>query len=153
MELKINGSQHTLPPAWEGETLLFALREHYGLIGAKFGCGLGQCGACTVIIDGEARRSCIEIAGDLEGAEIVTIEGLAASDGTLHPVQQAWIDAHTPQCGYCQGGQIMSAVALLQATPRPDDAEIDAAMQGNLCRCGTYRRIRRAIRKAAEMTA
>ena len=148
MKLNINGAEMRLSDNWRDETLLQVLREEFGLVGAKFGCGLGQCGACTVIIDGEARRSCLEVAGDLEGARIETIEGLAAE--TLHPVQAAWLAESVPQCGYCQAGQIMSAVALLRATPTPDDAEIDAAMEGNLCRCGTYQRIRAAIRAAAE---
>ena len=149
MKLTVNQETRTLSDDWREETLLFALREGLGLVGAKFGCGLGQCGACTVIIDGEARRSCQAIAGDLEGARIETVEGLATEAG-LHPVQAAWIDQATPQCGYCQAGQIMAAVALLRATPRPSDAEIEAAMAGNLCRCGAYRRIRAAIKQAAE---
>lgn len=149
MKLTVNGEPRELTDDWSQETLLQALREGLGLTGAKFGCGLGQCGACTVLIDGEARRSCLEVAGDLEGVQIETIEGLAQGGG-LHPVQQAWLDQRVPQCGYCQAGQIMSAVALLRQSPNPEDAEVDAAMEGNLCRCGTYQRIKAAIRSVAE---
>lgn len=149
MELNVNGAAIELPDQWRDETLLQALREGLGLVGAKFGCGLGQCGACTVIIDGQARRSCLETAGDLVGSQIETVEGLAKGQA-LHPVQIAWLAQRTPQCGYCQAGQIMSAVALLRQSPSPDDAEIDEAMSGNLCRCGTYQRIRAAIKAAAE---
>ena len=149
MELNVNGSARVLSEDWRDETLLTTLREGLGLFGAKFGCGLGQCGACTVIIDGEARRSCQVVAGDLDGAAIETIEGLADGD-TLHPLQQAWLSEAVPQCGYCQAGQIMSAAALLRRTPHPSDAEIKDAMAGNLCRCGTYGRIRAAIKSAAE---
>ena len=148
MHLMVNQTKRALPDIWRDETLLDALREGLGLMGTKFGCGRGQCGACTVIIDGEARRACLQTAGDLEGATIETIEGLGTPQD-LHPVQRAWIDLGVAQCGYCQAGQIMSAIALLRATPDPDDAQIDQAMQGNLCRCGTYRRIRAAIRHAA----
>lgn len=129
--------------------LLWVLRDSLGLKGAKFGCGAGYCGACTVHVDGAARRSCVTSLQDVEGASITTIEGLAA-DGELHPVQRAWIDEDVAQCGYCQAGQIMQAVALLDATPRPDDPQIDRSMAGILCRCGTYTRIRRAIRRAAD---
>ena len=148
MELIVNGRAMSLPDTWRGETLLATLREGLGLVGAKFGCGLGQCGACTVLVDGAARRSCLEIAGEMGAARIETVEGLAGAAG-LHPVQEAWLAASVPQCGYCQAGQIMSAVALLRRSPQPTDAEIDEAMAGNLCRCGTYGRIRSAIRKAA----
>lgn len=149
MDLNVNGRAMSLPEAWRGETLLSALRDGLGLVGAKFGCGLGQCGACAVIIDGAARRACIEVAGEMGAARIETIEGLAGAAG-LHPVQAAWLEASVPQCGYCQAGQIMSAVALLRRSPEPTDGEIDEAMAGNLCRCGTYGRIRAAIRRAAE---
>lgn len=151
MQLNINGKSHAVDDIWADETLLTVLREALGLTGAKFGCGLGQCGACTVMIDGEARRSCLELASDLAGAEILTIEGLASDQGELHPVQSAWITQAVPQCGYCQAGQIMSAVALLRVNPKPSPADIDEAMRGNLCRCGTYQRIRRAIAEASEM--
>lgn len=149
MDLIVNGERRRLDDVWRDETLLSALREGLGLFGAKFGCGLGQCGACSLIVDGDVRRACLETAGDIAEARIETIEGLDV-DGALHPVQAAWLADAVPQCGYCQAGQIMSAVALLRETPRPTDAEIDAAMTGNLCRCGTYGRIRKAIRRAAE---
>jgi len=132
--------------------LLWVLRDTLGLKGSKFGCGGGYCGACTVHIDGAARRSCVTPVSAVGGAEVTTIEGLARN-GELHPVQRAWIDEDVSQCGYCQAGQIMQAVALLESTPRPDDARIDEAMAGNLCRCGAYLRIRRAIRRAAGMPA
>lgn len=152
MQLKVNGSRRDVPPGWQDESLLFLLREQFGLVGAKFGCGVGQCGACTVLIDGQARRSCVETAADLDGAEITTIEGLSEG-GRLHRLQQAWLDESVPQCGYCQAGQIMSAAALLSENPQPDDDAIDDAMSGNLCRCGTYGRIRRAIHRAVEAGA
>lgn len=150
MKLTVNGELREVDEAWTNETLLSVLRDGLGLIGAKLGCGVGQCGACTVIIDGEARRSCVEQAAELGSADILTIEGLAPSPGKLHPVQAAWIEESVPQCGYCQAGQIMSAVALLRANPRPSSKEVDQAMQGNLCRCGTYQRIRNAINSVAE---
>lgn len=149
MSFVLNGERRDIPSGWADEPLLYLLREFFGLAGAKFGCGHGLCGACTVIVDGVATRSCITAAGDVEGLEVRTIEGLASGDA-LHPVQQAWLDLSVPQCGYCQAGQIMSAVALLEETPRPTDEDIEAAMDGNLCRCGTYRRIRAAIARAAE---
>lgn len=127
--------------------LLWVLRDVLGMTGTKYGCGLGQCGACTVLIDGAAVRSCTLAAADVRG-EVTTIEGLADGD-TLHAVQTAWIEAQVPQCGYCQSGQILAAVALLRAKPRPTDVEIDEGMRGNLCRCGTYPRIRRAIHLVA----
>lgn len=148
MSFVLNGESQKIPADWADEPLLFVLREHFGLVGAKFGCGAGLCGACTVIVDGVATRSCITLAGDVAGRSVRTVEGLAV-DGALHPLQQAWLDLAVPQCGYCQAGQIMSAVALLEATPRPTGADIDAAMDGNLCRCGTYGRIRAAIERAA----
>jgi isoquinoline 1-oxidoreductase subunit alpha len=129
--------------------LLWALRDLAGKTGPKFGCGIAACGACTVHIGGEAVRSCTLPVGQVEG-EVTTIEGLAAG-GKLHPVQQAWLDEQVAQCGYCQAGQIMSAAALLEANPDPSDADIDEAMDGNLCRCGTYPRIRAAIKKAAAL--
>ena len=127
--------------------LLWVLRDHLNLTGTKFGCGVGQCGACTVHLDGQATRSCQWIVRDVGARHITTIEGLSA-DGS-HPVQRAWVREQVPQCGYCQVGQIMSAAALLAETPHPTDADIDAAMAGNICRCGTYQRIRRAIHIAA----
>ena len=128
--------------------LLWVIREQFKLNGTKFGCGIAQCGACTVHIDGKAARSCITRVGQLEGKQVTTIEAVA-KNGALHPVQQAWIDEQVPQCGYCQSGQIMSALALLEAKPDPSDEDIDAAMRGNICRCGTYSRIKSAIKRAA----
>jgi isoquinoline 1-oxidoreductase alpha subunit len=130
--------------------LLWVLREQLALTGTKFGCGKGLCGACTVHMDGIPMRSCSIPLSMVAGREVRTIEGLAAG-GELHPVQQAWIEMNTPQCGYCQSGQIMSAAALLATNAAPDDASIDAAMAGNICRCGTYPRVRRAIHRAAEL--
>ena len=126
--------------------LLWVIREQLGLTGTTFGCGISQCGACTVHIDGQAVRSCVTPISSVEGREVTTIEGIASADGELHPVQQAWIDNQVPQCGYCQSGQIMSASALIANNPNPTDADIDAAMQGNICRCGMYGRIRNAIK-------
>lgn len=132
--------------------ILWVLREQLGLTGTKFGCGVAQCGACTAHLDGRPIRSCSTPISDADGRQITTIEGLAGPDGALHPLQQAWIDAQVPQCGYCQSGQLMSAAALLRDTPQPSDAQIDAAMSGNICRCGTYGRIRSAIKAAASGT-
>jgi aerobic-type carbon monoxide dehydrogenase small subunit (CoxS/CutS family) len=129
--------------------LLWVLRDHLGMTGTKFGCGMGLCGACTVHIDGAATRSCVLPLGAVAGRSITTIEGLSADRS--HAVQKAWLEIDVPQCGYCQSGQIMSAVALLKANPKPSDADIDAAMSGNICRCGTYRRIRKAIHRAAAL--
>lgn len=145
----LNGERQDVPQAWSEDSLLHLLREHFGLKGAKFGCGVGVCGACTVIVDGEAVRSCTFPASALENTEVRTIEGLAQGE-TLHPVQDAWLAESVPQCGYCQAGQIMSAVALLDSTPHPSDADVETAMDGNLCRCGTYARIRKAIARASE---
>lgn len=128
--------------------LLWVLRETLGLTGTKFGCGMAQCGACTVHVDGEAVRSCILPVSLVEGKKILTIEGLSPDSG--HPLQQAWVAEEVPQCGYCQSGQLMSAAALLAKNATPTDTEIDAAMSGNICRCGTYQRIRRAIHRAAQ---
>lgn len=152
MQIILNGERATVPEAWTEEPLLFVLREHFGLTGAKYGCGAGICGACTVILDGVPTRSCIIPAADADGAEVRTIEGLADGD-QLHPVQAAWLELGVPQCGYCQSGQIMSAVALLETTPRPSAEDVESAMAGNLCRCGTYGRIRAAIVRAAEAGA
>ena len=129
--------------------LLWVLREQLKLTGTKFGCGIAQCGACTVHLDGAPIRSCSTPVAAAEDAEITTIEGVASEDGTRHAVQEAWIEHQVPQCGYCQSGQIMSAVALLRDVPNPTDADIDAAMSGNICRCGAYGRIRQAIKTAA----
>lgn len=136
-----------------GQPLLWLIRERLQLTGTKFGCGMGLCGACTVHLDGSPIRSCSMPIEIVQGRQITTIEGLESADGTLHPVQQAWLDLNVPQCGYCQSGQIMSAVALLAQSPKPNDAEIDAAMSGNICRCGTYPRIRKAIHRAAAASA
>jgi isoquinoline 1-oxidoreductase subunit alpha len=130
--------------------LLWVVRDTLGLMGTKFGCGAAQCGACTLHVDGQPVRACITPLSDVEGRSITTIEGLS-KDGS-HPVQRAWSELDVPQCGYCQSGQIMSAAALLAQTPKPSDEDIDAAMSGNLCRCGTYVRIRAAIRRASELT-
>ena len=143
--LRINGKDVTVDVAPD-TPLLWVLRDALGMTGTKFGCGIGQCGSCTVHVDGEALRSCLEAVSGLAGKSITTIEGLA-DDGS-HPVQKAWIAEQVPQCGYCQSGQIMTAAALLAKKPNPTDADIDEAMT-NLCRCGTYQRIRRAIHTAA----
>ena len=135
----------------EDMPLLWVLRDVLDLKGTKFGCGIGQCGACTVHVNGAPQRSCLLQAGAIKGARITTIEGL--SPGGTHPLQRAWQELDVPQCGYCQAGQLMSAAALLARTPRPSDAEIDQAMSGNLCRCATYLRMRAAIRRAADLAA
>src|SRR3989442_4543121 len=131
--------------------LLWVLRESLGLTGTKYGCGMAQCGACTVHLNGEAVRSCVAPVSRAAGKEVTTIEGL--SPDLSHPLQRAWIAEDVPQCGYCQSGQIMAAAILLRENPRPTDSEIDDAMTGNICRCGTYQRVRRAIHLAAEMQA
>ncbi len=130
--------------------LLWVLRDHLQLTGTKYGCGIGQCGACTVHVDGMARRACTTPVSGVRGTEITTIEGLASGDGRLHPVQQAWLELDVPQCGYCQAGQIMATVDLLARKPQPSDADIDAGLT-NICRCGTYPRIRKAIHRAADL--
>jgi len=146
LTLTVNDSQHTVDV--DGETpLLWVLRDVLNLTGTKYGCGIGECGACTVHIDGAAIRSCRTTVTEAAGKRITTIEGLS-KEGE-HPVQKAWVAEVVSQCGYCQPGQIMSAAALLSKKPKPTDADIDAAMSGNLCRCGTYQRIRRAIHTAA----
>jgi isoquinoline 1-oxidoreductase subunit alpha len=148
--LRLNGGTRAVDtdPAMP---LLWALRDVLGLTGTKYGCGIGACGACTVHLNGQAVRSCITAIGDVGDQEITTIEGLSP-DGT-HPVQRAWVANNVPQCGYCQAGQIMQAAALLKETPKPTDQQISDAMSGNVCRCGTYQRIRAAIKAAAESGA
>ena len=150
IDLNVNGETHRVdaPP---DEPLLWVIREQLGLVGTKFGCGIAQCGACTVHLDGQAVRSCVTPVSAVGGRAVTTIEGLVV-DGAPSAVQQAWIDEQVPQCGYCQSGQIMSATALLTGNPQPTDADIDDAMRGNICRCGTYARIRRAIKRAAAAT-
>jgi len=144
--LNINGQQRLVDVA-DDTPLLWVLRDHLGLVGTKYGCGIAQCGACTIHLDGKAVRSCIIPVDAIEDEKIVTIEGL--SEKGDHPVQKAWDEVDVPQCGYCQAGQIMAAAALLKENKQPSDSEIDSAMQGNLCRCGTYNRIRKAINLAA----
>jgi aerobic-type carbon monoxide dehydrogenase small subunit (CoxS/CutS family) len=143
--LNINGKDHTLQVS-EDVPLLWVIREHLQLTGTKFGCGISQCGACTVHVDGQPMRSCQLRVSRMAGRKITTIEGIAED----HPVKQAWIDIQVPQCGYCQSGQIMSAVALVEKNTDPSEQEIIQAMEGNLCRCGTYTRIKTAIRQAAQ---
>ena len=145
-QIKINGVEHTID-ADPQMPLLWAIRDIVGLTGTKFGCGVGACGACTVHLDGQAVRSCLTVLADAQGHEVVTTEGLSV-DGT-HPLQLAWQANNVPQCGYCQAGQIMQAAALLKQTPKPSDQQIVDAMSGNICRCGTYHRIRQAIKSAA----
>jgi len=148
IELTINGAAHKLDvdPA---TPLLWAIREQTGLTGTKFGCGIAQCGACTVHLNGSPIRSCVTPVKAVVGQEITTIEGISGNDGKLHPVQEAWISQQVPQCGYCQSGQIMAAVALLNKNSAPTDEDINDAMSGNVCRCGTYGRIREGIKTAA----
>jgi len=133
------------------QPLLWVLRDEMQLTGTKYGCGIGACGACTVHVDGQAQKACTVPVGTLAGKRVLTIEGLAPDRQTLHRVQQAWMAENVPQCGYCQAGQMMAAAALLQQHPQPSDAQIDEAMRGNLCRCGTYERIRRAVHHAAAL--
>ncbi len=148
IELKVN--DHVQQVDVEADTpLLWVIREQLNLIGTKFGCGMAQCGACTVHLNGQPIRSCVTPISAVEGQAITTIEGIADDNGKLSKVQQAWIDEQVPQCGYCQSGQIMSAVALLKSNPNPSDNDIDAAMSGNVCRCGMYGRIKKAIKNAA----
>jgi len=147
IQLLVNGKPHPVDVAPD-TPLLWVLRDTLALTGTKYGCGMAQCGACTVHLDGQAIRSCSTPVSAAAGKKITTIEGLSA-DGS-HPLQQAWVAEQVPQCGYCQSGQIMQAAALLSQTPKPSDADIDAAMAGNICRCGTYQRIRAAIHRAAE---
>jgi isoquinoline 1-oxidoreductase alpha subunit len=149
IKLTLNGQVREIDVA-EDTPLLWVLRDTLGLTGTKYGCGAALCGACTVHVDGEAVRSCVTPIGSVAGKSVTTIEGL--SNDRSHPVQRAWIELDVPQCGYCQSGQIMSAAALLSKNPNPSDADIDQAMAGNICRCGTYSNIRKAIRRAAELS-
>jgi aerobic-type carbon monoxide dehydrogenase small subunit (CoxS/CutS family) len=150
VKLNVNGKE--LEVDVDPQTpLLWVLRDSLGLTGTKYGCGMALCGACTVHVDGEPTRSCVVPVGTIGTQKITTIEGL--STDRSHPVQKAWIELDVPQCGYCQSGQIMSAVALLEQKPKPTDDDINAAMSGNICRCGTYQRIRAAIHRAAELKA
>lgn len=149
MRLKVNGKEHTAEGVDGATPLLWVLRDSLGLVGTKYGCGVGACGACTVHLNGEPVRSCSIPAASAADQSITTIEGLAPSDETLHPLQRAWIDQDVAQCGYCQAGQIMAAAALLAKNPDPSEADIDQALSGNLCRCGTYLRIRKAVQIAA----
>ena len=148
MKLTVNGQEHDVSVS-DDMPLLWVLRDVLGLTGTKFGCGMAQCGACTVLVDGQPVRSCVRPATAVAGRAVTTIEGLSL-DGD-HPVQKAWAEIDVVQCGYCQSGQILAAAALLKANPSPSDADIDAALSGNLCRCGTYQRVRRAVHRAAEM--
>ena len=148
VKLNVNGTDHEVEVA-DDQPLLWVLRDELKLVGTKFGCGMAQCGACTVHLNGTPIRSCQTPATAVQGQKITTIEGLA-QNGALTAVQKAWIEHDVPQCGYCQSGQVMSATALLRQNPNPTDAQIDAAMQGNICRCGTYLRIRAAIKSAAK---
>jgi isoquinoline 1-oxidoreductase subunit alpha len=149
IELTVNGTTHAID-ADPSTPLLWVLRDTIGLTGTKFGCGIAMCGACVVHMDGQPLRSCVTPLRAVAGHRITTIEGINGDRPGLHPLQQAWIDEQVPQCGYCQSGQLMSAAALLARVPSPTDADIDQAMAGNLCRCGTYPRIRKAIKRAAE---
>lgn len=150
MKLTVNGKEISVE-ADPGTPLLWVLRDHLGLTGTKYGCGMAQCGACTVHLDGDAVRSCVTPLSRAAGKKVTTIEGL--SSDLSHPLQRAWIEIDVPQCGYCQSGQIMAAAVLLTENPSPSDKDIDDAMAGNVCRCGTYPRIRRAIHRAARLMA
>ena len=149
MQLNINGKDHKLEGVDPSTPLLWVIRDIVGLTGTKFGCGLAQCGACTVLMDGQAVRTCIYPVQLADGKKITTVEGL--SEDATHPIQKAWAELDVPQCGYCQAGQMMSTAALLEENPNPTDDDIDTAMSGNICRCGTYTRIRAAIKRAAEL--
>jgi len=151
VRLRVNGKAYDVDVEAD-QPLLWVLRDHIGLTGTKFGCGVAQCGACTVHVDGAARRSCVMPVGEMAGKSITTIEALGSGD-RLHAVQDAWLAENVPQCGYCQAGQIMSTVALLAANPTPSDDDIDSALSANLCRCGTYPRILRAVHRAAAALA
>lgn len=149
--MQVNGEPVEVPAEWSDASLLVFLRDGLGLTGTKFGCGAGFCGACTVHLDGEAALSCLVPVSAVEGRSVTTIEGLAPP-GSLHPVQRAWKESSVPQCGYCQPGQIMKAAAFLRQNPAPSEAQVRQAMSSNLCRCGTYTRIREAVLRAAELS-
>jgi isoquinoline 1-oxidoreductase subunit alpha len=153
LKLNVNGRSHELADVASDMPLLWVLRDRLNLVGTKYGCGVAQCGACTVHVEGVPVRSCSVRAADVADRRITTIEGLASRDGKLHVLQEAWLELDVPQCGYCQAGQIMSAAALLQRTARPTDGQIDDALAGNLCRCATYLRIRKAVHRAAARLA
>jgi isoquinoline 1-oxidoreductase alpha subunit len=148
MKLLVNGTKHDISVP-DDMPLLWVLRDVLGLTGTKYGCGISQCGACTVLVDGQPVRSCVRPVAALSGKAVTTIEGLSPSGD--HPLQRAWVEVDVVQCGYCQSGQIMAAAALLKAKPKPTDADIDAALAGNICRCGTYQRIREAVHKASSL--
>ena len=149
MKLNVNGVERQVATEWGDESLLTVLREQLGLTGSRFSCGIGKCGACLVHVDGVPTNSCLMPVAAVADKAVLTIEGLVAKDGTLHPLQQVWIDENVPQCGYCQSGQIMKALALLKENKAPTDDDINRAMSGVLCRCGTYDRIRKSIKRAA----
>ena len=152
MDVNVNGQRRSLGDVDPQTPLLWVLRDELGLVGAKFGCGISQCGACTVLVDGQAVKSCSYPVSAAVDAQVTTIEGLAGENGELNALQQAWVDLDVAQCGYCQAGQIMAAEALLRANPNPGDDDIDQALESNLCRCGTYIRIREAVKTAAAKT-
>lgn len=150
LKLTVNGKLHRLEGVSPNTPLLWVLRDNLNLVGTKYGCGIAQCGACTVLLDGLPVRACTYPLESATEHEITTIEGVASENGELHPLQQAWIDLDVSQCGYCQTGQIMSAMALMNHNPKPSDDDINKALSGNLCRCGTYNRIKAAIHEAAQ---
>lgn len=150
MNLRVNGITHDLGGIDPQTPLLWVLRDRLNLVGTKYGCGISQCGACTVLLDGKAMKSCLLPVSSVGSSEITTIEGLAGKNGELSTLQQAWVDLDVAQCGYCQSGQIMAAEALLRSNPNPSETDIDQAMDSNICRCGTYIRIRDAVKVAAE---
>jgi isoquinoline 1-oxidoreductase subunit alpha len=151
IQIKVNGENRTISDIDPTTPLLWALRDHLGMVGTKFGCGKGLCGACTVHLNGTAIRSCSTPVSSVDGLSVTTIEGLAKDEDHLHPLQEAWMEHDVPQCGYCQAGQMMNAASLLNTNSNPSDADIDNAMTGNICRCGTYTRIRKAIHTAVRI--
>lgn len=150
MRLTLNNMSVSVPDDWREHRLLWVLRDHFKLIGPKYGCGIGECGACSIHVDGDVQRSCSLTLEDVEGAEVTTLEGLRISEDRLHPVQEAWIAENVPQCGYCQNGQIMTAAALLSTSNDAKESEIEAVMDTVRCRCGTQARIKKAITRARE---